>query len=63
VLNGAAQVFATATSPFVSYFSFRTIIIGGFLLMSLFMIIIAGFATVERNNLLVVSMMFFLATF
>jgi len=63
VLNGAAQVFASATSPFVSYFSFRTIIIGGFLLMSLFMIIIAAFAIVEMNNLLVVFMMFFLATY
>ena len=62
-LNGVAQVFATATSPLVAYFSFRTIFNGGLLILSIAMVILAVFALVGWNTLLVVMMMVYLACF
>ena len=62
-LNGVAQVFAAATSPLIAYFSFRTIFNGGLLILTFAMIILAVFAMVGWNTLLVVMMMVFLACF
>ena len=62
-MNGAAQVFAVLTSPIITYFSFRTIINGGFLILGISMGIIAIFAAIEQNTLLVVFMMIFLACY
>jgi hypothetical protein len=63
VLNGAAQVFAASISTFLSGLKLRTIINGGFLLMCIFMIVIAVFAIEKMNTALVVFMMVFLATY
>ena len=62
-MNGAAQVFAVITSPVVTYFSFRTIINVGFLILGISMGIIAILAAEELNTLLVVFMMIFLAVY
>lgn len=63
VLNAAAQLFAAATSPLVSYFSFRTIINGGFFFMGISMAIVATFEIEHMDTMLVVMMMIFLAVY
>lgn len=62
-MNALAQVIACLCSPFVSYFSFRTIINGGLLVLSIAMGVIAILAYYEQNTILVFVMMIFLATF
>ena len=50
-------------SPYVSYFSFRLIINGGFLVMGLSMAAVAGLAAAEANMVLVVFIVIFLIFF
>ena len=54
---------ACALSPLMTYFSFRTIINGGFLIMAISMFIISILAAEGLNSLLVVFMMIFLFVF
>lgn len=51
------------TSPFVSYFSFRTIVNVGFLVMGLSMTVVAILSIENMNNALVGFMMVFLAVY
>lgn len=62
-MNGAAQLIAVITSPVITYFSFRTIINGGFVVLSICMAVIGILAIEEMNTLLVVVMMIYLAVY
>ena len=61
VLNALAELFACATSIFVSYFSFRTIVNGGFPVMGISMAIVAVLEIETKDTLLICFMMIFLA--
>ncbi len=54
---------ACALSPLGALLTYRTIINGGFLVMGILMGIIATFAALEMNILLVLFMMLFLGIF
>ena len=62
-LNAIAQLLACITSPFVAWFSFRSIINGGFFFMSIFMALVAVFEILEDDTVLVLMMMCFLALY
>ena len=54
---------ACLVSPYVSYFSFRFILVGGFLVMGISMAAVAGLAAAEANMILVVFLIIFLVFF
>lgn len=62
-INNSFQAVACLVSPFVSYFSFRTIINIGFLLLAILMTVVAILAYFEENNALILFMACFLAVF
>ena len=62
-LNGAAQVIGAAASPLVAYFSFRTIINGGFLILAVSMIVLSIFTIEGWNTILVIIMMVYIASY
>ena len=63
VLNGVAQVFGAVTSPFIAYFSFRTIFNGGLLIMGIVMSVVAVLEIEGKNTLLICFMMIFLTVY
>lgn len=63
VLNMIAQVIACWLSPFVTYFSFRTIINRGFLALAISMTGVAVLAYLAYNTVLVFVLMLFLFFF
>ena len=63
VLNGAVQVFAAATSFLLVPLSLRMIVNGGLLIMGVSLIVIAVFAMEDYNDLLVYTMMVYLAVY
>ena len=63
MLNLVAQVIACWLSPFVTYFSFRMIIVGGFFALAISMTGVAILAAVGANTVLVFVLMIFLFFF
>ena len=62
-INSTVQAIACLVSPYVAYFSFRLILNGGLLIMGLSMMVVAGLAQAEANNILVVFIVIFLVFF
>ena len=56
-LLGGIQWIACFVAPFLTYFSMRAGLIGGFIAMGFFEILVGVFATLEWNNIVLVMMM------